>query len=339
MDILFNKILIIDGSYLLHRQLHQPNVSELTFGGVFGFLRSISKEIHIGLDFFPVVVFDHGLSSRRVNTDRYYKKANERDTGEKIISSTDADDEYVKKYREQRNKLCNILPNVGIPTLMFEGWEGDDLIYLLSNISRKCIISTDDKDMLQLVSEKCSIRRPMANENWDVTKLNEEGFRDTFDFVIYKSIIGDKSDNIPSSCKGVGEKYAKSLMKLIRGFSVDRTTNSWYNLDRFPRELESMQRLCEKIEIDYRKAYINFDFDRFIKNVELIDLTLVNNYDTIIRSMVGTLTNCINNIDYLKVASEMVGMDINDISLDLLISDVFMRYRNLHLKNKGDNNE
>ena len=78
MEKYFNKVLIIDGSYLLHRQLHQPRVSDLENGGVFGFLRSISKEIHNSKGFFPIVAFDHGLSKRRVEIDPYYKKANER---------------------------------------------------------------------------------------------------------------------------------------------------------------------------------------------------------------------------------------------------------------------
>ena len=336
MDILFNKVLIIDGSYLLHRQLHQPNIKELDNGGVFGFIRSISKEIHNSSNFFPVVVFDHGLSQRRISADLYYKKANERDTEEKLVTSNDIDDEYIKQYRTQRSKLYEILPYVGIPTIMYEGWEGDDLIYLLSNISKQSIISTDDRDMLQLVSETCTIRRPMANENWTMQKLVESGYKDNFDFVICKSILGDKSDNIPSSCKGVGDKYVQSLSKLIRGFSDNRDLNSWKNIDRFPKDIETMQMLCNKINVEFRKAYINFDFNRFITNVELIDLHLVKGYDNIIRSIVGTLTNCINCIDYMKMANELVDMDIKEISIDTLITDVFSRYRNLHLKNGGD---
>lgn len=338
MDILFNKVLIIDGSYLLHRQLHQPNLSDLDYGGVFGFIRSISKEIHNSKNLFPVVAFDHGLSKRRINIDPYYKKANERDTEEKIISSVDSNDEYIRKYRTQRSKLCEILPYVGIPTLMFEGWEGDDIIYLLSKMCNESIISTDDRDMLQLVSENCNIRRPMADEFWDISKLKEDGYDDVFDFVIHKAIIGDKSDNIPSSCKGVGDIYAKKLSKLIRIFSEDRETNKWHNIDRYPKDDESMKSLCKKANIEFRKAYTNFDFERFIKNVELIDLCLVSDYNTIKTSMIGTLSNCNNDINYMNMAYAFGDMGIRGISIDTLMSDVFSRYRNLHLKNGGENN-
>ena len=48
MDIKYNRVLIIDGSYMLHRTLSQPNNWDLInskgkrTGGIFGVLRSLN---------------------------------------------------------------------------------------------------------------------------------------------------------------------------------------------------------------------------------------------------------------------------------------------------------
>lgn len=340
MDKILNKILIIDGSYLLHRQLHLPNMFELRnskgerSGGVFGFIRSLNKEITNCPSYFPVVTFDKGLSQRRISVDKYYKHADERDNAPKLITKEEIDNDYITQYRKQRTKLAEILPYFGIPVLMYDGWEGDDLIYILSQMSTNSIILTDDRDMLQLLSESCDIKRPMANEHWKLEKfLGSTNYIDTFDFVIYKAIIGDDSDNIPSACKGVGEKTILPLIRLVREFSLDRNKNEWYNLEvNFPKTEEQLRHLCDNFNIQYKKAYLNFDVDRFIKNVSLVDLTLIDNIDDIIRSMKATLRNCNNGVDFFKLMAQLSSLGIYDVPVESLIANVLVRHRNLFIK-------
>ena len=67
----FNRILIFDGSYALHRALSVPNNWDMVnskgkrTGGIFGVLRTIQKELK-NYNYFPIVVFDGGLSSREI---------------------------------------------------------------------------------------------------------------------------------------------------------------------------------------------------------------------------------------------------------------------------------
>ena len=332
----FNKLLIVDGSYLLHRQLNQKELSALVdknkepTGGVFGFLRSLNLEIHECGNYFPVVVFDHGLSSRRVKIDINYKKSTEKDMSTKIIASNNSFYDYVRNYRRQRSLLAGLLPNFGIPVLMFDGWEGDDLIALLSRISESCLILTDDNDMLQLLTETCQIKQPMGKKLWTLSEfLNEKHYSDVFDFVLYKAIKGDKSDNIPSSCKGVGDKYINDLIKLIRAFLIDRSKNKWKNFSDIIKDSDKVQVLCTEFGLHYRKAYCNFDYERFIKNVELVDLSLVKDYDNIIRSMTATIFDCNSRVSFFDIMSELKDMGITDIPVESLLSAVLIRHRNL----------
>lgn len=74
-----NKVLIIDGSYTLHRALHTPALQELVTttgiksGGVFGFLRMLQSEVKKFLGYFPIICWDKGLAKRRTELYPDYK--------------------------------------------------------------------------------------------------------------------------------------------------------------------------------------------------------------------------------------------------------------------------
>ena len=78
-NVKYNRLLIFDGSYCLHRNLSVPNQFEMKTstgigtGGVLGVLRTIQKELK-SYNYYPVVVFDGGLSKRRLNIFPNYKK-------------------------------------------------------------------------------------------------------------------------------------------------------------------------------------------------------------------------------------------------------------------------
>jgi len=324
--------MIIDGSYLLHRQLHQPEIYGMVndngehYGGVFGFLRSFNKEILTRSKYFPVVVFDHGLSPRRVELDQYYKHADERDTEIKSITSDTVADEYITQYRKQRNKLVTTLSYFGVPAIMITGWEGDDLIYILTQITKQSIVLTDDKDMLQLLSENVDVRRPMAKEKWTLEKfLTEKNYTDIYDFVIYKAVLGDESDNIPSSCKGVGDKYSNALIKVLRHFC--KTTgreHSWY-LGDYPQTEFEMKELCESLDVPYRKAFLNLDKERFCVNIGLVDLGLVEWDYLITESISSTIMNSKNYANFFTLMNDLHDMGINEVPVDTIIESVSIR--------------
>lgn len=281
MEINFNRVMIYDGSYLLHRNLSQPNQWEMInskgkrTGGIYGVLRSIIKESK-DYNFYPVVIFDGGLSKRRLDIYPNYKKNIERQAlleckDEDLTEEQIFDLEFRREYSTQRNDLMQLLPLFGIPTIRINDWEGDDLICILSKMCRNSIVVSDDKDLLQLVYEnieemrRCRVRRPMKEEMWDINTLKSNNM-DIQKYIGCKCIVGDPSDNIPSACFQVGEKTAPGLYELYT-----RSTNSG-----FPKDEEDLEKKCKEFDIPKRKAYLNFNEDQFLTNVLLTDLRLVD---------------------------------------------------------------
>lgn len=79
-----------------------------------------------------------------------------------------------EELRSQILPLHNIIRALGIPLLVVEGVEADDVIGTLavqaSRTGKKVLISTGDKDMAQLVDENIMLINTMNN-----TLLDREG--------------------------------------------------------------------------------------------------------------------------------------------------------------------
>jgi len=329
MEKQFKKVLAIDGSYLLHRQLHINEIFELKnnngdrTGGVFGFLRSLNNELKTCGDYFPIVCLDNGLSPRRTKADPCYKHNDIRtDNSKKVLTVEEHKDDYIEQYRIQRNMIYELLSYFGIPCLKFRDWEGDDLLYILSKISEESMILTDDRDMLQLLTPDCVVRRPMAKELINYNDFIESNNYDHIDdFIIAKAVLGDGSDNIPGSCKGVGKANINSLIKLLKSTIMMS--------ESYPKEMDEMKELCTDLDIKYRKAFLNFDIDRFRINMELVDLNRVEVTESILDSIVSTINNCKSNIDYFKAVSYLSNLEIKEFSVDNLIALVSNKYSSL----------
>lgn len=329
MDCLYNRILIWDGSYALHRSLAVPNNWDLInskgkrTGGILGVLRTIVKESR-EYNYFPVVIFDGGLSNRRLNIYPNYKRNLER---QELLECVDhekteeelLDEEFRREYSTQRNDLMQLLPLFGIPCIRLTGWEGDDLIYVLSKLSHNSIVVSDDKDLIQLVYEdanrKCRIRRPLREEFLDMDSLKEKNLS-VEEYVGCKSIIGDPSDNIPSACYQVGEKTSAGLYNLYKKLTEN-------NLN-YPQSDEELTKYCKQFNIAKRKAYLNFNEDQFLNNLLLTDLSLVDNdiNQSIIDNIVLTIKDlsCYNNI--VGIVNCLEELEIKSFDYEYLLNRV-----------------
>ncbi len=113
--------------------------------------------------------------------------------------------------RSQIQPIHDIIRAMGLPLLIIEGVEADDVIGTLAHEASKkgieTLISTGDKDLAQLVNEKVTLMNTMTNETLDV-----EGVKKKFEIgpdriIDYLALMGDKADNIPG-VPGVGPKTA-----------------------------------------------------------------------------------------------------------------------------------
>jgi DNA polymerase I len=117
--------------------------------------------------------------------------------------------------RSQIQPIHDIIRAMGLPLLVIEGVEADDVIGTLALQATRegieTLISTGDKDMAQLVSEHVKLINTMSNE-----MLDAEGVKNKFGvppehIVDYLALMGDKVDNIPGVPK-VGEKTAVGIV-------------------------------------------------------------------------------------------------------------------------------
>jgi 5'-3' exonuclease len=287
MEKIYERLLIFDGSHALHRSICEPHLWEMRnleghrTGGVYGTLQTISKECK-QYNYFPVVVFDGHLSQRRLEIYPNYKRHQDKQLLQEDISQL-TDMERLQatqriEYNTQREILKELLPAFGIPVIHLTDWEGDDIIYILSRLTKDSVIVSDDKDMLQLVVDepewRCRIKRGMLEEFVTLNTLQE--------FIARKALIGDPSDNIPSACFQVGEKTALGLYKL---YMESRKTGT-----EFPKDEKELDTKCKALGISKRKAYLNFNEEQFLENMLLMDLSLVE------KEVTPELINEINEI-------------------------------------------
>lgn len=124
------------------------------------------------------------------------------------------------ELRSQVQAVHDLIAAMGLPILMEEGVEADDVIGTLTEQASRqelhVIVSTGDKDMAQLVSPYVTLVNTM-NE----TVMDREGVIEKFGIpperiVDYLALMGDKSDNIPG-VPGVGEKTAMALVQNLGG--------------------------------------------------------------------------------------------------------------------------
>lgn len=324
-----NKLCIIDGSYFLHRSLKTPDIYDLTFngvrtGGIFQFLRILTFNLD-NLGAYPIVMFDGGLSKRRLEIHPDYKrsvqKQEERTRYEKgemtqsEIEEYESSVEYLNTYRFSRSVITDILKKLGIPTMMEYGTEGDDLIAVATKLAKNSIILTDDKDMIQLVSSKVTVKRPMTGQLWDEKELRSKGYRDGEHYMLTKAIVGDGSDNIPQLCKGVGEKKAVVL--------ADNIMNN--TLSQF---------LADNGKYKYVKDLLDTDYiNNLQRNISMVNLLgQIDNEEFISQVMMSALRTSYDSIiDVDGAMSILMSYGIKEVDVPELVRMVQMSKYNISI--------
>ena len=199
-----NKLILVDGSSYLYRAYHAypnfRNSKDFPTGAIYGVINMLKSLIKQYPSYKLVVVFD--AKGKTFRDDLYSSyKANR----EKMPSDLSV----------QIPLLFEIIELQNIDLISVSGVEADDVIGTLAvkaeKLGYEVVISTGDKDLAQLVTNKVTLINTMTNET-----LNIEGVKAKYGFgpnliIDYLALMGDSSDNIPG-VQGVGEKTAKSLL-------------------------------------------------------------------------------------------------------------------------------
>lgn len=153
----------------------------------------------------------------------------------------------------QLGRINEVVAAFNIPILTAEGFEADDVLGTVAKQAAaqrvEVIIATGDRDLLQLCDEH--IRVSLAGQKLSEAALygpNEVKAKfgvTPKQYIDYKALVGDKSDNIPG-VEGVGEKTAMTLLQEYG--SLD---NIYKHLDRIPARFKT------KLEAGRENAYLS----------------------------------------------------------------------------------
>lgn len=161
------------------------NSKGVNINAIIGVLNALNKLI-VELDpKFFVMVFDAKGKNFRHEISSEYK-----------AHRPPMDDEL----RQQIEPLHKIIKLLGIPLLIVDEVEADDVIATLAKQAEaknyKTIISSRDKDLAQLVSDKVNMYDVIKNQLIDTTEVIDKYGVHPTQMLDYLSLIGDTSDNI-----------------------------------------------------------------------------------------------------------------------------------------------
>ena len=194
-------LLLVDGSSYLYRAFHAlpdlRNREGLPTGAIFGVLNMLRRLMQDYKPDYAACVFDARGPTFR---DEWYPqyKANRPPMPPDLAS--------------QITPLQEAVRALGWPLLVVEGVEADDVIGTLTHEASLAgmgtVISTGDKDMVQLLTPGVTLVNTMSNEVLDgEAAMQKYGVRPD-QFIDYLTLMGDTSDNVPGVAK-VGPKTAQ----------------------------------------------------------------------------------------------------------------------------------
>lgn len=200
------KLLIWDGNNLFRRCAGNKGLARLTFkgrptGAIHGTVKGVLTEIQELKPDECVIVFDgKGARARKQKIYAGYKAQRE--------SSMD------ESLHHQMMITRDILKAAGLCVLQKDGVDADDAIGALATIpNRSVLVSSNDKDFLQLCSGSCSTIRNLGNgpEIWDQYTVRKRFGVNPNQIADYLALCGDGIDGIPG-LKGCGPVNAVQFL-------------------------------------------------------------------------------------------------------------------------------
>lgn len=244
-------VVLVDGSSYLYRAFFASQQADLrtTDGFPTGAIRVVTSMLRSLIKQYPgsvvAVVFD---AKGKTFRDELYPEY-------KANRPAMPDD-----LREQIEPIHDIIKAMGLPLLIVDGVEADDVIGTLAAQATHhkidTVISTGDKDMAQLVSDHVLLMDTMKNTFTDrdavISKFGVAPER----IVDYLALVGDSVDNIP----GVPKCGPKTAVKWLQEYgSLDAIMA---NADAIKGKVgENLRASLQHLPLSYQLATIKLDVD------------------------------------------------------------------------------
>lgn len=252
-----NSVFVIDGTNLIHRNYYVfqnvKNKNGIHTGGLYGTVRSLRSYVD---NFKPkqmIICFDKGKETFRHQLYPDYKGTRKKT------------DRELKNQFALFEEFCRL---VNLPFIEMDLYEADDLIGSLCCNSKeyglKSYAVTGDKDIFQLIDNEIEVlylshKGPVIYGKEEF--VSEYGIQPS-QFIDYKALVGDASDNIPG-VPGVGKKTAEKLLKSYG--SLDEIYNNVDKLKGKQKEriLENKNNAYLSKKLSIIECDIDLDYDRY----------------------------------------------------------------------------
>lgn len=252
---------LVDGSYFLFRAYHAlPPLTTSTglhTNAIRGAISAIQKLMRRIQPTHMAVIFDTPEPTFRHVLSPIYK-------GDRPSMPTE--------LAEQIPYLHQLIKALGIPLHTLPGAEADDVIGTLAKQAEKAghqvLISTGDKDMAQLVTDKVTLEDSFKDKPMNVDGVFEKFGIWPHQMIDYLTLMGDASDGI-LGVPGVGAKTAAKLLTEygdLKGILA--------NVDSIKGKVgQNIKDNQDNIKIDHQLASIVCDLDL---NIDYEDLKIAN---------------------------------------------------------------
>ena len=204
------KILLMDGHSILNRAFYGvpdlTNSKGMHTNAVYGFINILLKVIDEEQPDFVTVAFDVKQPTFRHERYEAYKGTRKPMPAE---------------LHEQVPVVKDVLKAMNITVVERGGYEADDILGTIAGLAERegfvVTIVSGDRDLLQLVTDKVTLRIPKTKggktvvEDYTPDRVKEVYSLSPKQIIDLKGLMGDSSDNIPG-LPGVGEKTATKLL-------------------------------------------------------------------------------------------------------------------------------
>jgi len=303
-----DRVLFIDGlNTFIRNWCAIPTLNENGnhVGGVTGFLKSIGALIRNLKPTRVVVVFDgSGGSQRRRALYPEYKSQRKPITHVNRSYDLDTPEQEQENMKHQLMALTDILQHLPVTIIAIDNIEADDVIAYASewvaSQGGKSIILSTDKDFYQMINEHITLWHPIKKKLYDVNSVIEDYKIHPDNFVLYRALTGDKSDNIPG-VNGIGEikPSGKSFPKLLKYYP------------EFSTQPVTLNFIYQRAEENKKKSklYQNILDNKHIieRNLKLMTLRDVNVSTAAKLKALASLQNHIPSLNKIALTKALIG--------------------------------
>jgi 5'-3' exonuclease len=320
-----SRVLLVDSMNTFIRSFAMVNLMNPQgnhVGGITGYLYSIGYAIKLIKPTHVMCIFD-GTGSTQNKKLLFPDYKGNRDHGNVLNWEVFSNDESKLKnkqdeeeaMRNQMARLIQYLHVLPVSMLSIPKIEADDVIGHLSNRlsqdGNKAFIMSADKDFYQLVNNDITVYSPIKKLLITPENVKTEFEVSAKNFLSYKVLMGDKSDNVPG-IRGLGPK---KILKLFPELASEEV----FGLDKIlekSQKYKTHNSLYESIIVNKNQLDIN------VKLMDLIHPNIHSDDIVEIENVIDNIAHSYDKKEFLRMYNEdLMGNSIRNV--DNWVDEVF----------------